>query len=407
VPAALALWALRFTPLVAASGEDTLLLDVTGCAHLHGGEAALRQAVLDGLARLGVQAEGALASAPGTALALARAGWGGVVPPGGEAAAIAPLPLNAMRVEPEVVAGLARLGLRCIGQVRCQPRAALARRFGKALLLALDEAAGEATRPISPVRPPPELEAAQGFLEPVLTREAIDHAVAGLVERLCVMLTHAGRGVRRVVLRAHRVDGAVQELAVGAGMATRDAAHLLRLFAHRLERLEPGFGFEHLALAAETTERLGGVQAVSFGEARQEVLSQLLDRLSQRLSVWRLAPRLSHWPEREVAPVSAFEAVAVPEGWPARPRPVRLLHRPLEAQAMALLPDAPPSLLRLGRQAHRVLHAEGPERLEGEWWREDRHGRDYYRLELATGARLWVCRIGFGAEARWFVHGYL
>jgi protein ImuB len=203
------------------------------------------------------------------------------------------------------------------------------------------------------------------------------------------------------------VDGAVQEIAVGAGIATRDAAHLGRLLDGRLERLEPGFGFDRIALCAEVTEPLGAVQASIERRAAEEALAQLIDRLSQRLRVWRLAPRLSHWPEREVAVAPAFEVVTVPEGWPARPRPVRLLHRPVEVQAMALLPDAPPSLLRIGRTAQRVIHAEGPERLACEWWREERPARDYYRLEMASGARLWVCRIGFGAEARWFVHGYL
>ena len=143
------------------------------------------------------------------------------------------------------------------------------------------------------------------------------------------------------------------------------------------------------------------------GALRREELGRLFDRLAQRVEVWRLAPAASHWPEREVTRVAPTARVEVPPAWPRAPRPVRLLRRPLEVGAMALLPDAPPSLLRIGRQAHRVRAAEGPERLAPEWWRErpDRPGRDYYRVELASGARLWVCRSGFGAGARWFVHG--
>jgi protein ImuB len=408
-----ALWAMRFSPLVGVAGADALVLDVAGAAHLFGGEAALLRRAEEGLARLGVAACGVIASAPGTALALARAGQGGVVPPGDEAAAVASLGLSVLPVAPDVVQALSRMGLRRIGEVRRQPRGPLARRFGQALLRALDEAAGELTTPISPIRPPPDLEAARDFIEPLVTRTAIDAAVAMLLASLCRKLTAAGRGARRVVLRAHRVDGAVQEVAVGTGLASRDQAHLGRLFAQRLERLEPGFGFDRLALAAEVTEEMAGAQAgfvaTAGGAQRPEELAQLFDRLALRVQVWRLAPAASHWPEREAVRVAPTSAVEVPALWPRAPRPLRLLRRPLEVGAMALLPDAPPSLLRIGRIGHRVRAAEGPERLTPEWWRDKpgRLARDYYRVELANGARLWVCRVGFGAEARWFVHGRL
>jgi protein ImuB len=146
--------------------------------------------------------------------------------------------------------------------------------------------------------------------------------------------------------------------------------------------------------------------------ARREELAQLLDRLSQRLPVWRLTPHASHWPERAMQRIGAFEEVEDVPGWAAKPRPVRLLRRPPFIGAMALLPDAPPSLLRIGRASHRVLRAEGPERFEPEWWRDrpDRRLRDYYRVELTSGVRLWVCRIGLvepGEEARWALHGHL
>ena len=422
----LALWAMRFSPLVALSSpspacgggsgwgcEDghaipALILDITGAAHLFGGEAALLRRAEAGLARLGVTACGVVAGAPGTALALARAGLGGIVPAGGEARAVETLGLSVLPVAPDLVAALSRMGLRRIGEVRRQPRGPLARRFGAALLRALEEAAGEVVAPISPLRPPPEFEAAREFLEPLITRTAIDAAVAALLGALCRKLEAAGRGARRVVLRAHRVDGAVQEVAVGTGLAARDPAHLGRLFAERLERLEPGFGFDRLSLGAEVTEEMAGTQAGFVGgTARREELARLFDRLAQRVQVWRLAPAASHWPEREVRRVAATTVVEAPPGWPRAARPVRLLRRPLEVGAMALLPDAPPSLLRIGRTAQRVAAAEGPERIEPEWWREapNRPGRDYYRVELASGARLWVCRSGFGAAARWFVHG--
>lgn len=415
----LALWALRFTPLVGLAGKDGLLLDLTGVGHLFGGEAALLDEVLGRLYRRGLTARGAVAARAGTALALVRAGGSGLVPEGREAAAVAPLPLAALRLAPPLVAALHGLGLRDVGSLAAQPRAGLVRRFGAGLARALDEALGEALgeaeRPISPLRPPPEMEVARDFADPVVTRGGIEAALDGLLADLCRRLAQAGRGARRLLLRAERVDGEVQEIAIGTGLPARDPAHLARLFHGKLETLSPECGFERLALAALTTDPMIGTQdslAPGGRAARREDLAQLLDRLSQRLPVWRLAPRASHWPERAVRRVGAFDDVTVPEGWAARPRPVRLLQRPLYISAMALLPDAPPSLLRIGRQAQRVVRAEGPERVEPEWWR-DRPGRklrDYYRVELASGARLWVCRVGLaepGEDPRWVLHGHL
>lgn len=424
----LALWALRFTPLVGLEGEDALVLDITGTEHLFGGEAALRKEVLGRLARMGLSAVGAVAGTAGAAIALVRAGWGGLVPPGEEEATIAPLSLAALKLEPTLVGALQGLGLRDVGSVAAQPRPALVRRFGAGLARGLDEALGRVTRPIVPIRPPPEMAVGHDFADPVVTREGIEAALGGLLEELCRALLEAGRGARRMLLRAHRVDGDVQEVAIGTGLASRDPMHLARLFHGKLERLAPDCGFERITLEAPTTDPLTGVQdglGTAGRTARREELAQLLDRLSQRLSVWRLAPQASHWPERAVRRVSAFEETEVPEGWATRPRPVRLLRRPPYIGVMALLPDAPPSLLRIGREALRVIRAEGPERFEPEWWRDGipaRQGsagrpdrparklRDYYRVELASGARLWVCRIGLtepGEAARWVLHGHL
>lgn len=409
----LALWALRFTPLVGLVAEDGLILDITGVDHLFGGEAALLREVLGRLGRMGLTARGAVAGMAGTAIALARGGWEGVLPTGEEAAAVAPLGLAALRLDPDLVGALQGLGLRDVGSVAAQPRAGLVRRFGAGLARALDEALGHAARPITPIRPPPEMAVASDFADPVVTREGIEAALAGLLDDLCRALRETGRGARRMLLRAHRVDGEVQEVAIGTGLATRDPRHLARLFHGKLERLAPDCGFERITLEAPRTDPLTGAQE-SLGTAgraaRQEELAQLLDRLSQRLPVWRLAPRASHWPERAMARADPFAPVAVPEGWAPRPRPVRLLRKPPVLEVMAEVPDGPPFRLRLGRAWQRVLRAEGPERIEPEWWRDrpDRLPRDYYRVELESGARLWVCRAGpMGAEARWVLHGHL
>ncbi len=413
----LAFWSLCVTPLPAVDPPDGLLLDITGAAHLHGGEGALLDAVAARFGRAGVTVRGAVAGTPDAAAALARAGrHGAVVPPGGEAAAIAPLPLASLRLPAAAIAMLHRLGLRSVGAVLRQPRASLARRFGAALFEALDAATGERPRPIRPLRPPPAFAAAREFLEPIATREALDATLnERLLPEVCGQLEKAGRGARRLVLLAFRVDGDVQTVAVGTGLPSRNAAHFARLFRERLERLSPGFGFERLALEARATEETAPAQTALPADCRgkapdRQDLAQLLDRLSQRLAVWRLAPRASHWPERAVLRVGAFDPVAPLEGWGAARRPLRLLRRPLAVQAVAPLPDAPPLLLRLGRASWRVLRAEGPERLEPEWWRDrpDRRFRDYYQVEIGDGARLWLCRSGpvlADGTTGWWLHG--
>jgi protein ImuB len=414
----LALWCLALTPLPAPDPPCGLLLDVTGIDHLHArggeGEAALLRHATRRFARAGVTVRGAIAGSATAAAALARGTPGAIVPPGGEAAAVHPLPLGALRLPGAQVAALHRMGVRRVGEALALPRGPLARRFGAALVDALDAATGRRAVPIQPLRPPPDYAVQREFLEPIQTREAIDAVLAGLLERLCRQLAGAACGARRLVLLAFRVDGVVQEVAAESGRAQRDARHFARLFREKLERLAPGFGFERLLLEAPATEPLPLAQAgLGTGEAmgpeqRAAALGQLLDRLAQRVPVWRLAPRLSHWPERAVARVGAFDRVVVPPGWPGTaPRPVRLLRRPVPLQAMALLPDAPPSLLRTPRGSWRVLRAEGPERLAPEWWRDprpDRPFRDYYRVELASGARLWVVRSGFTAQ--WWLHGH-
>jgi len=410
-------WARCVTPLPALDPPDGLLLDITGIAHLHGGEEALRRALIARFARAGITVQAAIAGTADCAAALARAAIEDVVPPGGETAAVAPLPLHALRLPEGAIAALHRLGLRRVGDLLRQPRGPLAKRFGADLLATLDAATGLRPRPLRPLRPPPDFLAARDFLEPVVTREAIDATLALLLPELCARLTEAGQGARRFLLHAFRVDGVVQVAAIGTGLPARDPPHIARLFREKLEKLEPGFGFERLALEARAAAPLTAAQAALPGEGgaspdiRRQALGELLDRLSQRVEVWRPAPRASHWPERAILRVGPFESVQPPAGWPGSgPRPVRLLRRPLQLSAVALLPDAPPSLLRLGRASWRVARAEGPERIAPEWWRDrpERPFRDYYRVELASGARLWVCRSGVavpGEATTWWLHG--
>ncbi len=396
-----AIWALRFSPLVGLWREEGLLIEITG---LPDPEPALLARVLAAFERAGRPARGLIGAAPAALAALLRAGLPSqVLDPMPE---LGRLPVAALALPEAVIAALHRLGLRDVGALEAQPRGPLARRFGPAVAQELAALRGTIA-PFTPIRPPPRHVAARDCLSPLVTAPGLERAIGGLVAELCARLLAAGEGARVLRLTAFRGDGSWQELRQGLGQASREPAHLNRLLARRVEELRPELGFERLVLAAEVTEALSPRQAGLPGEdTAPEELAALLDRLGQRVKLWRLAPQASHWPERAIRRVSPFAAPAV--FLPAR-RPVRLLRRPLALEAVALLPDAPPSLLRLGRETHRILSAMGPERLEPEWW----HGhtarpRDYYLVQTQGGARWWVCRSGApGApDARWYLHGY-
>jgi protein ImuB len=403
---ALALHLLRFTPLVACNPPDGLLLDITGAAHLFGGEEALMRRAARALAQLGHRRSAALAGTAQAAAALARAGRHGTcLPTGQEAAALAPLPLEALRLPPEMLPRLHKLGLRRIGQLLEQPRGPLARRFGRDLLALLDAATGAAGSSIRPVAAPAVFAASREFLEPLLARAGIDAALAVLLPELCEALAAAGMGLRRLCLQALRVDGGLQEIRLGTGAPVRAPRHLARLLQEKLEHLEPGFGFERLSLLVEHAEPLATSQAdlaCNTASDTGPALAQLVDRLAQRLPVWRPQPRASHWPERAVVRASPFAPVQRLEDWAAPDRPVRLLSRPEVIEA-----DTPPSQVVWRGRPHRIRHAAGPERLEPEWWRDrpDRPSRDYFLAECEDGTRLWICRGGADAQ-RWFLHGF-
>jgi protein ImuB len=420
----LAQWCRRYSPWTAPMGSDGIALDITGCAHLQGGEAALRRGAVERLERQGIAARAAIADTLGAAWALARCGPGGVVPPGGACQALAVLPIAALRLDGVAAAELERLGLRRIGDLYALPRAALAARFGDGVALRLDQALGAAAEPLSPLPPAPMRWARRRFAEPIVTPEAVAAAVDALLETLCRGLGEEALGARRLTLACHRVDGEVADVAIGTARPSRERLHLQRLLAERLETIDPGLGIEDMVLTATAVERLAAAQIEiqttderricrlsSVG--RRPELAELVDRLANRLgegAVGGLRPRASHLPERaqRFAPVFAEDAGAWRSG---RTQPVRLLVRPEPIEAVAPVPDDPPILFRWRRVAHRVRRADGPERLCGEWWRDAEEAdrlRDYYRIEDEEGRRFWLFRDGLyrpKVAPRWFLHG--
>ncbi len=201
-----------------------------------------------------------MAGTAAAARAVARHCDGRVVAPGGEAGAVAPLPIAALDLEPAITHALRRAGLKTVGQVAERQRSELVVRLGAATLATLDEALGRAATPITPRRPSPAYWRQQAFAEPLTGEEAIRAALARLGLALCGVLERHGEGARRLEALFFRADGAERRIAIEFGAPTRDAAMIGRLFRERLaalaDPLDPGFGFDLIRLCATGTQTL-------------------------------------------------------------------------------------------------------------------------------------------------------
>ncbi|HKT86345.1 MAG TPA: DNA polymerase Y family protein [Novosphingobium sp.] len=410
----------RFTPMVSADPPDGIILDITGCAHLLGGESELaRQAVT----LAGHTTRHAFAANAPAARALAR--HGALRDDGGED--VRPLPVNALELDEDALAALRRAGLRTLGDLARRPMRTLAARFGEETVTRLRQILGEVSSPLVPHRDPAPIRVGARFAEPLLRTDDALEVIEDLLAQAARAMEARKLGGRRFAVTLHRSDNARRRLTVETGQPVRDPQVVLRLLRERIETLadplDPGFGFDAIDLAVLRTEPLHSRQMALEGreEERSDGLSALMDRLSVRLgaeSVRRLTPCDRHLPEGSQALEPAMQGKAV--AWPAvtdrMPRPILLFDPPQPVEAVAGVPDGPPQRFRWQGRLHDVRLAEGPERIGSEWWRL-REGhlagkggltRDYYRVEDAEGRRYWIFRHGLFDEKpdpRWYLHG--
>jgi protein ImuB len=409
---------------------DGLRLDVTGVAHLFGGEAGLVRDIRKRFAALGLTARVAIAPTAAAAWALSHFG--------GEE--LAPLHVSALRLDPDTVRTLERLGLKTIGALMDVPRLALARRFRGAdsVVDALDRLSGRKPEPLTaaPADPPPR--ALIKLEEPATHPEAATQALERLVPMLVRELERRHLGARRLSLTGYRVDGSVAAAAVATAIPSREPRHLLRLLADKATALNPEFGFDAFALTAEWAEQLGAAQDSLVEEPSGErELARLVDRLTVKLGpgrVRRPQPHESHLPERASGWISAISssprfrgkvarearrrgpstsfAGPPPLQMQGRMRPQRLLDRPEAIDVIYATPEGMPRRFVWRRAVHDIARVEGPERIAPEWWRSPSSARlrDYYRVEDAEGRRYWIYREGLIGDGRgglpnWFIHG--
>jgi len=421
----LALWAQRWGPWAAVDPPDGLLVDVGAVAHLFGGEARLLAEAQESLAGRGLAARLAIAPTAGAAWALAHHGPERAVLAAGEdiATRLAGLPVAALRLDADVLLVLRRLGLKRIGELTGIGRDALKRRFRKRApaaspLIRLDQLLGRAAEPLLPVVARPAALAQRRLLEPLRHRELLERVVADLAEEIVGALELRGEGARRLELGLWRVDGEAAFRSLELAQATRDAAHLARLFAGKLDDVEAGFGIELVRMRAVWAEPLAAGQPGLGGspEDRGTSLAVCIDRLSVRLgsdAVRRPVLHASHLPERAQRWQPPLAPEPASQGELAfHQRPLKLLDRPEPIAVLYATPDGLPQRFRWRGQVHEVARAEGPERIAPEWWREKStvRLRDYYRIEDGEGRRYWIYRHGLAGDGRggppeWFLQG--
>lgn len=422
----LALWAQRWGPWSAVDPPDGILVDVSGVAHLFGGERALLADAARHLRARGLVARLALAPTAGAAWALAHHGPAAAIVPQGEdiAAQLAELPVAALRLDEDVLLLLKRLGLKRLGELGGVARPALARRFRNRRtaaanpLLRLDQLCGRIPEPLLPAVAIAAPLVQRRLVEPLRHRDLLDRVVADLATDLARLLEGRAEGARRLELGLWKVDGEVVVRHLELAAASRDPAHLCRLFAARLDGVDAGFGIELVRLRSPWTQPLPLTQPdfEASAERHGTSLAACLDRLSVRLgpqAVRRPHAHASHIPERAQRWQPPADSLPVAQGELAFPaRPLKLLDRAEPIAVLYATPDGMPRRFRWRGNVHEVARAEGPERIAPEWWRERSTARlrDYYRIEDGEGRRYWIYRQGVAGDGRggapaWFLHG--
>ena len=437
----LASWAVQFSPVVEPVAPDTLLVDITGCELLFGGEANIAQKAVVGLTRLGFHARAAVADTVGAACALAVAGTEPltIVPVGQANAYLAPLSPSALRIDTHVATQLDALGVRSIGDLLTLPRSSLPARFGGQLVRRLQQAFGETFEGVTPHRPEEALVARRRFETPLADGQVILMVAEVLLAEVFAQVRRREAALRRLDCGVYYEDAAPRMISIGLARASRQREHVTKLLAQRLEQVDLTPGITELMLIARETSRYHGDQGTLFeprDPGEDDALGCLVDRLASRLGHRAVVrPRLvdDHQPEQAFRWVSIAEAGCQPKadarmagssrvdnvngrradrvrvdsplmfGGGKSATPLRVMERPVPIRVIALVPDGPPTWLVYRGKEYEIVQACGPQRLETAWWRGPDVRRDYFRVTAETGEQFWVFH---GAtDGQWYLHG--
>lgn len=410
-------WCLRYSPIVSIDefSMNGLFIDASGCSHLWGGERKYLKEIVSRLKTKGYTVRLAMADTAGAAWAISRFGTiTPLIPTNGHTEALLSLPPPALRLPETTLSKLQKLGFYQIKSFIGMPRSVLRRRFGEDFLVRLGHALGTVEEVIRPLQVPIPFQERLPCLEPIKTRKGIEVAIMRLLENLCLSLQSEGKGLRVGILTCYRIDGEVVQIDIGTNGASHSVSHLFALFQLKIEQIRPALGIELFVLEApkveNVTPRQEALWAGKPGLDDQRVI-QLLDRVAGKVGsgvINRYVPADHYWPERSFKESTTITEKLISDWRTDKPRPTELLKKPEPIEVMALIPDNPPKFFIYKGTKHNVVKADGPERIEREWWLDAGEHRDYYQVEDEQGQRYWLYRLGhYGSEGyKWFLHGF-
>ncbi|MBV8604517.1 MAG: DNA polymerase Y family protein [Pelomonas sp.] len=398
---------LQFSPRVARL-EEAIVLEVEASLRLFGGPARLLERLHASAAAAGLALQvSAWSASAHAALARLRAGAPAATP-------LDALPLHTVSAVAAQQPMLERLGCRRLGDVRGLPRAALARRFGPALLQGLDRAYAEQPEAHRWLSLPERFEARLELPLRVEQAPALHGHAEVLLRELCAWLAARRAGVQDFTLAWQhdamrpRDAGRGGQLQLHTAAATRDFAHLTRLLGEHLGQTRLDAPAGELRLAAGAVSLLPDQGDSLLAEARdgrpREALGLLLERLAVRLGPARVrSARLVEDHRLDAMQVwaagtAAGERRLAPAAGPAPPgpQPAWRLDPPLRLAAPNEQPQHQGPLLRIA----------GPHRLESGWWDGAGQQRDYYLFYGPHCGLLWIFHERpAGAAPGWFLHG--
>lgn len=408
-------WCIRYTPVIAIDLPDGLIFDITGCDHLWGGERKYLKEIVGRLQGKGYDVRVAISDTIGTSWAIAR--FGKTIPiieSGQQASALLPLPPAALRLNQPVIERLRKLGLHTINLFANMPRSVLRRRFGTLLLQRLDQALGHEEEYILPIVPIEPYQERLPCLEPIRTATGIEIALNQLLEMLCARLQKEGKGMRKAFFKGYRVDSKMVQIEIGTNRASHHVRHLFKLFELKISSIEPALGIELFVLEATKIEDVELDQETLWLEESNvfdnQNIIELLDRFTGKFGkgvINRYLPQEHYWPERSMKPAITIYQKPSTKWRTDKLRPVELLSRPQPIEVTVPIPDYPPMLFRYKGQVHKIKKADGPERIEREWWMDTGEHRDYYQVEDEDNNRYWLFRSGhYSEQQQWFIHGF-
>jgi protein ImuB len=413
---AIANWCIRYTDIVSINLPDGIIMNTTGAAHLWGGEESYIRDINLRLHRRGYDVRATMADTIGASWAISHYGdESPIIKSGRQMEALLALPPSSLRIEMTSTERLHKLGLHQIRHFLNMPRSALRRRFGKDLLLKLDQAMGYQDEPIISIQPPEPFRERLPCLEPIVTAKGIEIALQRLLEIICERLQKEGMGIRKAVFSGFRVDGKIEKIEIGTHRASHHVVHLYKLFENKISTIEPELGIELFMIEALKYEKISPHQEKIWDSAcglEDTGFSELMDRLANRFGnepIRRFLPAEHYLPEKSFKESESLSETSISPWIAERPRPVQLLPRPQLIEVTAPIPDYPPMHFRYLGKLHKIIKADGPERIEQEWWIQEGPHRDYYSVEDEDGRRYWLFRSGHYSEEitpKWFIHGF-